>query len=280
MVRKYVAWSRQEWVRLSDLTWAIKKNYPGKKLPKLIRMALQQFPPDRVRKVNEDILYRVKSGLAYRDQQESMGADRAVPPTINNAIDTKPLVVKQEQFKELLIPCDIGKTDTGTLIVELLKRADAYLSGKGSALTDALTSIAESLSRNTTAPVKVERPAYAPPPVKEVKEAAKSEPKKEKTKVILVGGLSIQQQEVASRICDIAKLRFIDKNRTADLALNTKEGDIIAIMTSFVDHSLVHSIKAQANGARVLELRGNASGVARDLRTCILNPEARPCTHS
>lgn len=278
MVRKYVSWSRQEWVRLSDLTWAIKKNFPGKNLPKLIRMALQQFPPDRVRKVNEDIVNRVKSGLAYRDQQESIGTNRDATPVINNAIQTKPLVVKQEP-----VASDIGKTDTATLIVELLKRADAYLSVKGSALTDALTSIAESLNQKTTAPVKVERPAYAPPPVKEVKEAEKvtrTEPKKEKTKVILVGGLSIQQQEVASRICDIAKLRLIDKNRTADLAINTKEGDIIAIMTSFVDHSLVHSIKAQANGARVLELRGNASGVARDLRACILNPEARPCTHS
>ena len=271
MTRNYVIWSRKEWETLADLTWVIRSNSENKKrLIPIVTQAVEQFKLERRRTISADIVSVLVPMLEQRDRLAATAK-------------SEPVTVKQEEFVERPLPSNIDATDTAVLVGELAKRAHEYFSGRGTSLFDALISIAEGFatSPSHTAPVKEARPAYAPPAPKEVEKTLKEKQERpEKVRVVLVGGLSIQQQEIASRICDIAKIRFIDKNRTADLGISNGSQDIIAIMTSFVDHSTVHQIKAQANGARVLELLGNASGVARDIRACILNPEARPCTHS
>jgi hypothetical protein len=269
VTRNYVIWSRKEWETLADLTWVIRSNSDKKdRLIPIVTQAVEQFKPERRRAIGTDI---VKVLVPMLEQRDRLAATARSEP------------VKQEKFVERPLPSSIDATDTAVLVGELAKRAHEYFSGRGTSLFDALISIAEGFATRPshTEPVKEARPAYAPPAPKEVEKTIKEKQERpEKVRVVLVGGLSIQQQEIASRICDIAKIRFIDKNRTYDLGISNGSQDIIAIMTSFVDHSTVHQIKAQANGARVLELRGNASGVARDIRACILNPEARPCTHS
>lgn len=293
MARKYVSWTKQEWTRLSDLTWAIRQNNPGKKLQKLIRMALQQFPQDRIRGVNADVVERVRSGLAYRDRlaEDAKKRDAATPVT-ENVIETKPLKVLISKESPL------ESQDTAELVSELAKRAVHAFSGRGSSLLDALIatlskgeSVADAIIlaaqaiATTPTPAK-EKPVVAapaqschvpvPPPQAKPSVAQKSD----KVRVVLVGGLAIQQQEIASRVADIAKIRFIDKNQVTDLGLSCGSQDIIAIMSSFVDHSIVRQIENKANGARILQLKGNASGVSRDLRAAILDPNYRPCYHS
>lgn len=280
--RSMIIWSDQEWDRLAQIVWGIRKNDPTDTLVGYCRRAVEQFPQDRrrtIRTTNEikplidrlTLIDKKYSGLEakmaeMRDSVASLEAKVAesnnklagVPTreaVFNSATDDEVEFYFSERVMDMLAPDDVLRRydhemlmsyiPAGEMIGSIIKAGLEMFRERDNRLGTAISELT-SLIRDQHKPPHVNgsgaKPAHSRPSMPMPRVAT---PKP--LRVTVIGLLGEQQKIVESKLKGRALFNFVDKNhRTADSIPNGQ--DIIVLAANFISHSTQDQAKKKAAG--------------------------------
>lgn len=263
-----IRWTEEEWDKLTDLIWTMRKNDPSPPLLQLLNRAQQQLPENRRRNINtskqEPLLIRLKAkdqkfldesneAQKLRDKivnLEQAPDKRAILENLNDdEIDllfkskVLDLTTPEEIFSHFSIEHLLGGIPISKLASLTVERALGSVDSQNQDTANLTAMVGQLLQRvngNANSGSKQATPVVR----------ARRQPK-----VTILGMLPGQTQVVQQKLGNKADLNFVDKKRKSDVIPDNQ--DIIVLWTNFMSHVLFdHAKKAKDKGAHLIYHEG------------------------
>lgn len=266
---KKIVWTDEEWDRLADLVWRVRKNEPTESLVGICKRVMPQFPAERRRiiRVNNDILPLI-ARLTERDEEtlktadelektkhkvEQLQAQIARIPTreevLGTLTDEEVIQHYGQRLLEILTPEDLLSSLPHEAILSYFPTNELAAHLVRSALETYQDTQRELLGamRELTTVVK-EQQQHKPAPHRPSMPLPK--PQVRLPRVTVVGLLPIQQGTVETKLKGRANFNFVDKNRKPDNSAIPDNQDVILLAANFINHSMQDLAKRKAQGTQ------------------------------
>jgi hypothetical protein len=276
--RSMIIWTEDEWDKLAELVWRMRKNAPSDTLVSLAKRAMSQFPQDRQRniRVNNELkplIERLKIQdeqlLKLQDECNSLKArlentqEAPSRDEILDSLDDEEVYIRfGDRVLAALTPHEVISRYSQEMLLEHVQLPDmagALVRGlleswssqkEDTELTSTLKDLRAAIAANSNKPKM---------PTPQVRPQATRLPK-----VTVIGMKSNQMQEVQKRLGDRVNFNFVDKNRKAD-AIPTSQ-DVIVLWASFVTHAMQDQAKkAAANGTKLIVHHGGVEKMIKEI---------------
>lgn len=261
--RTMIIWTEDEWDKLAELVWRMRKNSASDTLVSLAKRAMSQLPQDRQRNIrvnnelkplierlkakDEELLRLEDECQSLRDRLKTTKEAPSREQVIESLTDEEIYVHFSDRVLDALTPHEIISRYPKEMLMEHIE------------LPDMASGLVRGLLETWTASIREEDELVTV--LRELKDQlATASGKKQKMpmpmpmpqvrtrlpKVTIIGMKSNQQQEVEKRLGDRCNFHFVDKNRKADAIPATQ--DVIVLWASFVTHAMQDQAKKAANG--------------------------------
>lgn len=267
--RKKISWTDEEWEKIVDLFWVIRKNNPKEALSTFYDNVMAQLPEHRRRPFQQPIIERIAELVKKRNDEVISHAEEV--PNLQKRIEG--LQSKNGNGTAYEITDHELLTKYQTKILQLTSARDLFSRFSPEDLlseipTDKLLRVA--IARIFSDLYK--RQSYLDEMMKSIMEKVQIVPqsievqqKERPPRVVLVGFLGQQAREMEMKFKKRAKFHAIDKNRQSGTI--PQNADVITVLNSFVSHHgiLDQVAKEEARGTLVLRIDGGISEAKRRL---------------
>jgi len=263
-----IRWTDEEWDKLADLIWTMRRKDPNPPLLQLINRAQMQLPEGRRRNINtgrqEPLLVRLKQkDQAIADEAAEAGRLRDRIEGLKQAPDKQAilenlnddeidllfkskvldLTTPEEIFSHFSMEHLLGGIPISKLAALTIERTLASVDGQNqdmANLTSLVSRLVQRIGNGNGGGSKQAAPVAR----------ARRQPK-----VTILGMLPGQTQVVQQKLGNKADLNFVDKKRKSDVIPDNQ--DIIVLWTNFMSHVLFdHAKKAKEKGAHLIYHEG------------------------
>ena len=268
--RKKIIWTDQEWEKIVDLFWVIRKNNPKEAISTFYDNVMAQLPENRRRPFQQPIIERIAELVKKKNDEVISQADEV--PNLQKRIEG--LLPKNGNGTAYEITDHELLTKYQTKILQLTSVRDLFSRFSPEDLLSEIPT--DKLLRVAIARIFSDldkRQSYLDEMMKSILEkvqivpqqSAEAQQKERPPRVVLVGFLGQQAREMEMKFKKRAKFHAIDKNRQSGTL--PQNADVITVLNSFVSHHgiLDQVAKEEARGTLVLRIDGGLSEAKRRL---------------
>jgi hypothetical protein len=276
-----IIWTDEEWDKLTDIVWGLRKNAPEDSIPDLCKRAMPQFPENRRRniaavkavqplierlKAKDNNLLTIKQEL---DNTRELLKTKSTPAMTREELlktitDDDILTHFKQRILQLVTPDEtLSLFPTETILANIplplilshliVTGADVF-SQTQRGLTETVLELAEVVRQQGALQQQIRSQLSIP---------SATAPKPTAVKITVVGLLSIQQQELSRAFNGKVAFRFVDKNRKPEPSAIPDGQDVIILAANFISHAMQDAAKIKASGTktRIVVVHGAVSAI-------------------